>query len=126
MNMIAVKHLSILDDPRIKLCHDVSPKPLTHKKGYPLNQWSSAIACAALDYLSKFARKIENYAGLDPTQTRNTMSSHLYRINGAKINAFVPGFQPQRGLNRRNPGTTAIERTLLSRSDIAAISNIPT
>ncbi|WP_208403338.1 hypothetical protein [Paenibacillus sp. BK720] len=89
LNMIAVKHLSILDDPRIKLCHDVSPKPLTHKKGYPLNQWSSAIACAALDYLSKFARKIENYAGLDPTQTRNTMSSHLYRINGAKINALL-------------------------------------
>ncbi|ACT03407.1 FkbM family methyltransferase [Paenibacillus sp. JDR-2] len=33
-NMIAVKNLSILDDPEIKLCYDVSPKLLTHKKTY--------------------------------------------------------------------------------------------
>ncbi|SFE16860.1 methyltransferase, FkbM family [Paenibacillus catalpae] len=33
-NMIAVKNLSILDDPMIKLCYDVSPKLLTHKKIY--------------------------------------------------------------------------------------------
>jgi methyltransferase, FkbM family len=31
-NMIAVKDLSVLDDPQIKLCYDVSPKLLTHKK----------------------------------------------------------------------------------------------
>lgn len=33
-NMIAVKNLSILDHPEIKLCYDVSPKLLTHKNSY--------------------------------------------------------------------------------------------
>ncbi|GLX65867.1 FkbM family methyltransferase [Paenibacillus glycanilyticus] len=33
-NMIAVKDLSILNDPQIKMCYDVSPKLLTHKKNY--------------------------------------------------------------------------------------------
>ncbi|MCM3629224.1 FkbM family methyltransferase [Paenibacillus glycanilyticus] len=33
-NMIAVKNLSALDDPQIKICYDVSPKLLTHKKIY--------------------------------------------------------------------------------------------
>lgn len=33
-NMIAVKNLSILNDPQIKMCYDVSPKLLTHKKIY--------------------------------------------------------------------------------------------